>query len=106
MGEQKNRNIVVAVVSSILAISNFFWQYSHPITDIQLLATMQQNSAPITVIGTNGKPTMVDFWAPWCENCKVAAPTLNKVEEEFKGKVNFVMINADQGNPWPYIEAF
>lgn len=103
---QKNRNLLVAVISTFLAISNFFWQYSHPVTDVQLLALMQQKSAPISTIGTNGKPTVVDFWAPWCENCKVSAPTLNQVEEEYDGKVNFVMINADQGNPWPFIEAF
>lgn len=104
--QQRNRNILVAIISTFFAFTNFFWQYSHPITDVQLLASMQQNSAPITSIGTNGKPTVVDFWAPWCENCKAAAPTLNKVEEEYNGKVNFVMVNADQGNPWPLIEAF
>mmetsp|Transcript_22090 Transcript_22090/g.33384 ORF Transcript_22090/g.33384 Transcript_22090/m.33384 type:complete len:266 (+) Transcript_22090:141-938(+) len=104
--EQRNRNILVAIISTFFAFTNFFWQFSHPITDVQLLASMQQNSAPITSIGTNGKPTVVDFWAPWCENCKASAPTLNKVEEEYNGKVNFVMVNADQGNPWPLIEAF
>mmetsp|Transcript_41749 Transcript_41749/g.61304 ORF Transcript_41749/g.61304 Transcript_41749/m.61304 type:complete len:167 (+) Transcript_41749:344-844(+) len=56
---------------------------------------MQRQSAPVTTIGTNGKPTVVDFWAPWCENCKAAAPTLHKIEEEYKGKVNFVMVDAD-----------
>lgn len=104
--DQKNRNILVAFISAFLAISNFFWQYSHPVTDVQILASMQEKSAPISSIGTNGKPTVVDFWAPWCENCKASAPTLSKVEEEYNGKVNFVMINADQGNPWPFIEAF
>lgn len=104
--EQKNRNIAVAIVSIVLAIGNFFWQYSHPVTSVQLLTSMQQASAPVTLIGTNGKPSVVDFWAPWCENCKLSAPTLHKVEEEYGDKVNFVMINGDQSQAWPYIEAF
>jgi len=104
--EQKTRNVIVAIVASILALFNFFWQYSNPITDVQLLTSMQRSSAPVTCIGNNGKPTVVDFWAPWCENCKLAAPTLNKIEEEYEGKVNFVMINGDLGGAWPYIEAF
>jgi len=104
--QQQNRNLSVAIVSIILALTNFFWQYSHPKTGVQLLFTMQQSSAPITAIGTNGKPTVVDFWAPWCENCKFSAPTLNRVEEEYKDRVNFVMVNGDLSQSWPYIEAF
>jgi len=104
--EQQRRNIAVAVVSVVLAIGNFFWQYSHPTTSVQLLFSMQQSSAPMTTIGVNGKPTVVDFWAPWCENCKLSAPTLQKVEQEYKDSVNFVMVNGDQSQAWPYIEAF
>lgn len=104
--EQQSRNVVVAVVSVVLAIANFFWQYSHPVTEVQLLFSMQQSSAPIELVGTNGKPSVVDFWAPWCENCKFAAPTLNKVEEEYRDRVNFVMVNGDQAQAWPYLEAF
>jgi thiol-disulfide isomerase/thioredoxin len=60
----------------------------------------------MSVIGKNGKPTVVDFWAPWCESCKLAAPTLYKVEEIYRDRVNFVMINGDLPQAWPYIEAF
>ena len=28
------------------------------------------------------RPVIVDFWAPWCVNCKVSAPTLKKIEEQ------------------------
>merc|ERR1712087_1042971 len=70
------------------------------------MGQMQSNSQPITSIGNNGKPTVVDFWAPWCENCKQMAPTLYQVEQEFKVDVNFVMINGDDPNAWPLIEAF
>jgi len=42
----------------------------------------------------------------WCENCKLIAPTLRQVEEEYKDRVNFVMVDGDKGESWPYIEAF
>jgi hypothetical protein len=61
----KRRNYVVAALSVGLAITNYLWQWTHPITPIQLLYTMEQNSSPITAIGTTSKPTVVDFWAPW-----------------------------------------
>lgn len=106
LDQQKNRNLTAAIVSVVLAASNFFWQYTHPVTSSQLLMSMQQSSAPMTAIGTNGKPTVVDFWAPWCENCKFSAPTLSKVEEEYKDRVNFVMVNGDLAQAWPYLETF
>lgn len=42
----------------------------------------------------------------WCENCKLIAPTLRQVEEEYKDRVNFVMVDGDKAESWPYIEAF
>jgi thiol-disulfide isomerase/thioredoxin len=102
----QRRNIVTAVVAIALAVSNYVWQLSHPVTAIQLLTSMQGQSESITIVGRNAKPTVVDFWAPWCENCKLIAPTLLQVEEEYKDRVNFVMIDGDKQEAWPYIEAF
>lgn len=41
-----------------------------------------------------------------CENCKLLAPTLLQIEEEYGKDVNFVMINGDDASAWPLIEAF
>lgn len=102
----KTRNITIAFLSFISAILNYLYQLSHPITDVQLLYTMTQASSPLTTIGNNGKPTVVDFWAPWCENCKRSASTLAAIEKEYGDSVNFVMINGDEARNWEYIERF
>lgn len=44
------------------------------------------------------KLVMVDFWAPWCMPCKLIAPTVEKLAEELKGKVNVLKSNVDE-NP-------
>ena len=103
---EKRINIVVAVLAFIAALLNYAWNFTHPVTPVQVLAEMQSTSAPLNVIGKNGKPTVVDFWAPWCENCKMSAPTLQAIEKEYEGKVNFVMVNADAGSAWSLVERF
>lgn len=104
--QNRLRNIAVAVASFSIAIFNYGWQLTHPVTAVEILATMQSQSAPLTAIGNNGKPTVIDFWAPWCSNCKVAAPTLQAVEKEYGDRVNFIMVNGDEGRNWPLIELF
>ena len=41
------------------------------------------------------KPLLVDFWAPWCVPCKTTKPILEKLAEEYKGRVDVSFINAD-----------
>ncbi len=40
-----------------------------------------------------GKPTVADIYASWCPACKATAPILSSLQEEYKGKVNFVVLD-------------
>ena len=63
--QRKIRNIGVAIVSIALALGNYAYQWTHPVTPIQLLVNMERTSTPLSEIGKNHKPTVIDFWAPW-----------------------------------------
>ena len=47
---------------------------------------------------SKSKPVLVDFWAEWCGPCKMLAPTVEKVANEYEGKAKFVKLNIDDNN--------
>ena len=41
------------------------------------------------------KPCMIDFYADWCQPCKMVAPILDELQEEYDGKINIYKIDTE-----------
>jgi len=94
---ERRRKVLVALGSATMGATAFGWQRTvGAATDpLALLHTMEAESPPIGLALLSGKPTVVDFYADWCENCRAMAPRLAALEKEYGGRVNFVTLNAE-----------
>lgn len=49
-----------------------------------------------SVLATKNTPVMVDFWAMWCGPCRMVAPVIEQVAEEYEGRAIVGKVDVDE----------
>ena len=73
----------------------YFVQRANPVNPVALLARMEEGSPALPDALASGRPTLVEFYAPWCVSCKESAPGMMRLQKQYGDRVNFVVLNGD-----------
>ena len=87
------RNFLIAIVAIFLIVVLALGLRSE--TTTASLAHLDEQSTPLELALTNGKPSLMEFYANWCTVCQKMAPDMTELENQYREKVNFVMLNVD-----------
>lgn len=59
------------------------------------LAAIEKDAIDFDAALQNGRPTIAEFYADWCTICKQLVPPAYEIEQQYKGAVNYSLINVD-----------
>jgi thioredoxin 1 len=59
------------------------------------IIVLSRENFPAEVLQSS-TPVLVDFWAEWCGPCKMIAPILDELAEEYQGRVKIAKVNIDE----------
>lgn len=93
------RNFLIVLVAIALSVSLFIGLRTE--TTNASLSEIAENSTPVDVALSNGKPTLMEFYANWCTTCQTMAPALEELRADYQDRLNFVMLNVDNSKWLP-----
>lgn len=65
---------------------------------------VETNNGETFDLSKTEKPVLINFWATWCPPCKAEMPGIQNVYEEYKDKMDFILI--DEGEPKSDVDEF
>ncbi|KKZ14333.1 MAG: hypothetical protein TH68_05150 [Candidatus Synechococcus spongiarum 142] len=91
--DNKDRVMAMALASiaAVLAVV-VFWTRS---LNDQGLEALAQASLPLDEALGNGKPTLVEFYADWCQVCHQMEPTVAQLKQTHRGALDLVLLNVE-----------
>lgn len=98
------RNFAIVAIAIVLSIVLALGVRAQNFT--ASLETQASQSQPIDIALTNGKPTLMEFYANWCTSCQAMATDLAAIKSQFSDRINFAMLNVDNTKWLPEVTKY
>jgi thiol-disulfide isomerase/thioredoxin len=103
-GPGRRERVILLVIATLLAAAVIWLRGGlQPQAPLEALA---RRSPDLSVALTNGTPTIVEFYADWCEACRSMAPAMETIEAQHRGKLDVVLLNVDNPRWQPELERY
>jgi thiol-disulfide isomerase/thioredoxin len=100
----RSERMVLAAVAALLALLLLWLRGGlHPEAPLQRLA---RQSPDLAVALADGRPTLVEFYADWCEACRAMAPAMDRLEQQHRGELDVVLLNVENPRWQAEVERF
>ena len=94
----------LVILSLFLVVSLFFFRSGFKANE--MLDQLAKNSLEPEIALSNGKPTVFEFYADWCEACKEMAPDMLNAEKLNSNKIDIVLLNVDNSRWFDLIDKY
>ena len=89
----QGERLLLLLLAALLAAGLLWFRGGlHPEAPLERLA---RQSLDLQAALHNGRPTLVEFYADWCEACRSMAPAMESVEVQHRGQLDVVLLNVD-----------
>ena len=100
----KPQKIILLTTSLLLALLLLFVR--NGLSSDQSLDQLARNSLRPEVALKNGRPTVLEFYADWCEVCQEMTPSMYNLKRDFQEEINLVLLNVDNDQWLDYIDKY
>ena len=98
------QKIFLVFLSLFLVISLFFFRSGFKAN--AMLDQLAKNSLEPNIALSNGKPTVFEFYADWCEACKEMAPDMVQAKKLNSNKIDIILLNVDNSRWFDLIDKY